>query len=206
MAEALREHDRLYRLEQQSARSYKFNKNKPSRSMASNKKKEALPGIKWEVEGVYSLYTYHFTNPDNVGDKFENKVSKDGRLINNNLYGLVIRDTVDNEAYSSHYFFGGVDSVGSPIYGYLRSMGFILPTYTYLGFAFGGYWMENKTWEKKQIDHTNGIKISKTNSIVPVVGIEISQKIPLGGGLFLKINNLISPVLSNHSVGLGMEL
>lgn len=173
-----------------------------------SKKKQVTkpsPGINSTIEFNYSLYTYHFTNPQGVGGKFENKVSKDGRLINNPIYGISFREEVSADAYRSNYFFGGVDSIGSPIYGYIRTTGFITSWYTYLGFAYGGYYMNTKPWVKKGIQHTNMLELSPGSGIVPIIGIEISQKIPLGAGIFLKINNLFTPFLSNHNVGLGWE-
>lgn len=162
-------------------------------------------GVSSQIEFNHSLYTYHFTNPGDVGLKFENKVSKDGRLINNPVYGVSFREDVSEEAYRSNYFFGGVDSIGSPIYGYMRTTGFILPSLTYIGFAYGGYYMNSKPWLKKGIQHTNMLEVSSSGGIVPIFGIELSQKIPLGGGVFLKINNLITPFISNHNVGIGWE-
>lgn len=156
------------------------------------------------IELMYSVYTYHLTNPENIGNKYENKVSKDGRLIDNPMFGIGFKTVVDT-AYQTNNFFGGQDSVGSPIFGIMRATGYRSSWGFHAGFVYGAYFMNNKTWVERGIMHTNALKVSDASSIVPLIGVEISQEIPLGKTIYLKLNNLITPVLTNHSVSFGIN-
>ena len=156
------------------------------------------------VEAMYGAYIMHFKDINNISRRYENRSSRDSRLVNNRIIGLGFGNVTD-KSYVSNYVFHGEDSIGAPITGFSSAFGYRFKTLTRVGLAFGGYFMENERWEKKGINHPADLKVSDRFGFVPLIGIDISQEIPLSKDSYLKINNLITPAVSTHSLSLGFR-
>ena len=71
-----------------------------------------------------------------------------------------------------------------------------------LGLTLGFYFMSNKPWIEKGIKPP-AVELSKDYSVIPIAGLQLDFRIPLGDTLFIKLNNLITPTISNNNVSLG---
>jgi hypothetical protein len=152
-----------------------------------------------EVLGPVAM-TYHPVVGSGGCSQFANKLSKSGCLIANNEYGLVLSQESDGK-YQSAVFFMGNDSVGSEMEGGLYERG-----YEYgglqLGLALGVYFQGDQEYYNRglipfEIGSVNGI------GIVPVLAIAVNYKIDLSKHTFLKLNNILSPVMTNSVLSIG---
>lgn len=145
--------------------------------------------------------TYHVLDYG-ASSKYSNKISNDGRLIYTPMLGLRITNIPGNYSYSSAAIFRGTSSIGSPIYGGLLSSGLAISVFQ-VGFGFGGYIQNNEDFRAKGIQPYSFI--GNTNALVPLVGIEANVRYPLSDKLFLAFNNLLTPVITNHYLSLGLK-
>lgn len=144
--------------------------------------------------------TYHLTSG---GAKyFDHKLSTDGRLINNPMLGARLLQENDLH-YTAETLYGGENSVGFPMGGAMFSTGWKVGGF-YLGGVLGTY-LQND--DQVRAAHVIPFKLFEVGSmgVVPVFGIEANYRINLNDRLYLKLNNLISPVLTNTSLSAGVN-
>lgn len=157
----------------------------------------------------YNFLTHHFSS---VGsDKFDNKVSNDGKTIKNPLIGLEFSKNYKKSS-DKWVLFGGEDSIGSPMFGVYKGYGFqkISNKGFHGNFLLGMYFFDQRQWDKRYADSdirtpsliTGYLGIENVNIII---GIELNYHIPLGKKSFIKINNIITPLVTNHGVGIVFE-
>ncbi len=144
--------------------------------------------------------TYHMAG--DASPYYTDKVSSDGRLIDNFIYGAGVNYIDSTGLYISIRYFKGNNSVHLPINGGTFSAG---AAYKYLdvGWIIGGY-VQNEY----DFIATGIIPFSLnhgSNSVVPIIGVEISPKLPLGNSFYLKLNNILTPLLTNHTISLGLN-
>lgn len=146
-------------------------------------------------ENTFGGLTYHIMNPDNVGQLYSNKISSDGRLIFTGLVGLTFSENNDN-----FNMFLGQNSIGDLIAGW---------TYAYMwewkavkyGPTLGLYLQNDENFIKK------GIRpFSFGCGLVLILGAEISIKVLTIDKKFVRLNTVITPVLVNETISLGVEL
>ena len=154
------------------------------------------------VELIGGSITYHVMD-DGASSHYVTKWSPDGRLIFNQLYGVKLL-VKDNDSYSSMTYFGGNNSIGSPIYGGIVSYGVILKDFN-VGLAIGGYMQDDNAFRSVGVEPYRLTEIG-SSGLVPVVGVEINYKVDLSDTMYLKLNNLLSPVITNTSLSLGFNL
>jgi len=154
-------------------------------------------------EVVVGSYTYHVVNNGSVSKKYSRKVTDDGRLINNNLLGYRRTDILGNGSfYISKSVFVGENSITEPIFGGSLSLGQRHHNLFYGG-VLGLYIQDYKAYEERGIEP---FSIGRGRmSVVPIFGGELNYQINLGKKYFMKLNNVITPVLTNHSVSFGVE-
>lgn len=151
------------------------------------------------IELLYGSYTYHLIVTGGVERHFVNKVSNDGKLINNALYGIRFNERFDN-SYRVYTLFHGENTIGEPMRGFSYSSLKMLK-YVDLGFIIGAYMQDNDKYVQKGIDNfrlTNG-----PNGLVPIIGLEVNMPVMLSRTIYLKLNNIITPILTNHSLSFG---
>ena len=132
-----------------------------------------------------------------ASDKFDHKTSLGKQIILNPLYAIRHTEYL-NDYYLAQEFFFGEDSIGSPIAG----IGFAKGVYNKvgeLGLVGGTYVSNTKTWDRAQVE-TLGVPVG-SHKLVPVMGVEANLNLFRIGELQIKLNNLITPVLSNHTIG-----
>lgn len=154
------------------------------------------------LELVLGGVTFHVMGDDDVSSLYSNKLSNNGRLIATPTLGVRYTRSPD-VTYESAAIFIGTNSVGERIYGATASYGLKLENLE-LGLIGGGYIQNNNDFYAKGIipySLTDG-----TNALVPIFGIELNYRIRLGESTFLGINNILSPVITNHNLSLGFDL
>ena len=164
------------------------------------------------LEFSSSFLTHHYSYLN--ADRFANQVSADGRTINNPLYGMTYTWSEKRETYGSFSVFGGEDSIGSPMHGIMTSAGFgdIHSSGVQFGAVWGLYFYDEDAWEELFYDRE-----AKTPSwlyayygdqfrgVNMIFGIELNLKLDITDSVFIKFRNTFTPMISNHSVGLGFE-
>ncbi len=163
---------------------------------------EAPPPVPhmWSVEILGGGLTYHFVA--NSPSRFSNKISSDGRLISNLTYGLGVAYTdFVNSFYIAVHLFQGNNSVNQPINGGTLSIDAITK-YCDVGFVVGAYVQNDYDFISAGIAPFS--ITSGANAIVPIIGLEINPKFAFGDRYYVKLNNIITPIITNHSLSLGM--
>jgi hypothetical protein len=141
-----------------------------------------------------SIYTYHWFDAYGASDKYANRVNDNGRLINNSVYGFGL----DGES-RIHTVLVGEDSIGSPIVGYVNS------PKSMFGFVFGAYSNDKRPWKKSGVINPTVIGLDYRYGVIPIIGVEFSPKLYEGKDFYIKFRNVITPVITNHSLVLGVD-
>lgn len=159
---------------------------------------------KTEREIGFGSYSYHLLGDAKAFSQLENKVSSDGKLIQNTMLTYKITST-NKEYYSSDAFFGGENSVASAMFGYLGASGAYVNKYTQVGFVYGAYVQDNTKFLQKDIVNPYSFFSESKINIVPVFGLEVNFKAKISKDYFIKLNNVITPAVTNHTVSFGVE-
>ena len=145
--------------------------------------------------------TYHIMVPIRSRN-FSNKVSEDGRLIDNPIIGIQ-RVVESRDYYTSLGAFTGANSVGDTILGMKYSTGARIEHW-YLGIVLGAYEQPTHTFYDRNIVPFQLAKIGDVG-IVPVVGWEVNYRINLSRSYYLKLNNIVSPMITNTTISVGVS-
>jgi hypothetical protein len=167
----------------------------------------ALCFLNWQSSAETNLevlggsITYHIL--DEGGAVINaNKVSSDGRVIANPMTGISIVD--ENESrFQSVIGFVGENSVGLSMGGAMYERGYVV-NHWQLGFAAGFYLQDDNAFRNAgeipfRVTEINGC------GVVPIVGAAVNYKVPLNSLIYLRINNVISPVITNTSISVGWD-
>lgn len=148
-----------------------------------------------EVEGTFGGLSYHLFNPDNVSERFSNKISNNGQLIYTGLMGIGY-----HKCHSITKVFIGQNSIADTIYGGTYSYTWDKGILRY-GPIIGFYQQNNDNFANR------GIKpYSIGYGIVPIVGGEFSLRLLTFENQYVRLNTIVSPVLINETIGWGIEL
>ena len=147
------------------------------------------------LENTFGGLTYHLWNGDGVAEKYSNKLNSEGTLIFTGLIGIGLSE--DHETYR---IFMGQNSIADIIYG---------ATYSYTwkigpvkaGPILGAYVQNDNNFRAKGIT-----PFSLGWGIVPIIGIEASIKVLTFGDNYIRLNTIITPVLVNETLSLGVDL
>lgn len=160
------------------------------------------------ISNAYSLevmgggLTYHLIDND-TSYLYSNKLTNDGRLIYNSVYG--VGALYENEiSYQSLSYFGGNNSVALPISGLLYKTGLKISNW-YCGLAMGMYIQDDDKYRESGVDPFRMTEIGSTG-LIPIVGISLDYKINITNKVYMKLNNLITPILTNNTLSAGMDL
>jgi len=145
---------------------------------------------------VTSVTTHPFVEPD-VGERFANKIALNGRVNHTHMSGLVYVDE-SKYFYNSYKGFFGLNSIGLPMTGLAYSIG-LRDWNSQLGVVLGGYIQDSNEFRKRDIDPGVG------GDVMPVVGIEYNYKWYISKDEFIKLNNLFTPIITNHSIAIGVD-
>lgn len=153
-----------------------------------------------EVELTLGSVSMHTTvDPSNV--RLSNRITNDGRFVFNPLYGVGY--TINRETlYYSFKAFTGLNCVADHIYGGTASLGYSWQ-HIRLGGIIGGYIQDDTAFTARNIEPFS--IIGNRNALVPIIGAELIFMFKVTDTSFIKVNNLISPILMNTSIGYGVR-
>jgi len=152
-------------------------------------------GLANSIEFITGGLTYHVFGDRTLTNSFPNRLTNDGKLIYNQLYGINYINT-DGFYYNSYKFFLGRNSIGEPMGGIAFAEGFTIGNLD-TGLLMGVYKQDGDMFYKK----TGGIWTSI--DYMPLAGLEFNYKIMLTKTKFIKINNYLSPIITNHTISIG---
>lgn len=110
----------------------------------------------------------------------------------------------NNDEYSSTTFLKGHDCAKSPITGFIYSSGY---SYKYLDFGFlvGGYNTDLRYWRNGQYDVEPFTVRTMNANIVPLAGVEFNLKLDLNKNISLRLNNIVTPAMNIHVMGISFS-
>ena len=155
-----------------------------------------------EIEIVGGGITYHLWDGNNYSP-YAHALTSNGRVILNPLAGVKF-EHIDKESgtYFSLIGFGGDNSVSQPIYGGMYSMGYHYK-FVDLGIVGGGYMQDDRPYTAAGF---TTISVGPANNaMVPIVGVEVNFIIPLDNETYLRQSNIITPAITNHTIGFGIR-
>jgi hypothetical protein len=159
-------------------------------------------GASDNIELLAGGITYHVM--DKGAAKYnENKLSDDGRAIANPISGIGF-STYTKTTFTNYQFFNGENSIGHSIRGALYETG-ARERGGEAGIVLGGYTQSNRAFTSRNLESFRLTNIQDTD-IVPIFGVALNYRIMLGKRTFMRINNIIGPVITNHSLSLGVSL
>ena len=147
--------------------------------------------------------TYHITDSTNVTEANSNKVSSNGRLIDNPLLGATFVQNHSNK-FQSESIFGGSNSIGKPIGGALYENGYQFGHWQ-LGLAAGGYLQNDNAFAERNIHPTVLTDVNGTG-LAPILGGAINYQVDISKRMYIKLNNVITPTLTNTTLAIGWYL
>lgn len=163
----------------------------------------ARADVDTSLELIGGGLTYHLI--DNGGSvKNVNKLSGDGRLIDNPLLGVGIEIEVYHFLYQTFIGFSGANSVGKPIGGGLYEIGLVLNSFQ-IGLTAGAYVQNDVAFRDSGEEPFRLFEIGQYG-LVPIVGLNVNYKLKLSNSVYLKLNNIITPILTNTTVSVGLKL
>lgn len=139
--------------------------------------------------------TPHYQKPDGVNRKFFcNELSKDSGIIYNELNSFRYKD--GNKSYG---FIVGENSYCSPIYGASYSYEYFKSDRINSNLTFGFY-----HFKQEGFDFSKGAYFGQIGNFyfVPIIGAEINFVAYRSRDFEIQFMNLITPVLTNHSIGM----
>ncbi len=146
--------------------------------------------------------TYHFVDYGSAKN-FSHKISPEGKLIGNLVYGFGI--TIYGSKNKNYYAlrgFQGENSIAKPINGAIATFGTHSRNVEF-GVVWGAYVQNEYDFRGTGVvPYSVG---QGSNSIVPIIGVELNFKIFLKGALFTKFINVVTPIITNHSLSLGLD-
>lgn len=160
---------------------------------------------KANMELVTGGVTYHLVNGQVTGKQFSNKISEDGDLIATPALGVTF---MDEESFPGEYTsltaFAASNSVGEPAAGVMFETGEVFAKRLQIGLAFGGYLQDDREFRRRGIAP---FVIAEVNNIglAPVGGLAVNYKVDLFGDYYLRFNNILTPVITNHTVSFGKD-
>ena len=153
--------------------------------------------LSYEVTGGGLIY--HPTVDSEAAKLFPDTLSSDGRLMYRSLLGVGGHAYYENRYESLHVFFGK-NSINEPMAGGLYGNGWHWRNLN-AGFICGAYMQDDDNFKRYGLH-----PFSVGAGIVPVVGLEVSPRVRIGEDLWLKLNNILTPVITSHSLSLEWEL
>lgn len=142
--------------------------------------------------------TPHFSR---VKKNYCNQWNNTNVIVNKSYY---IR--LEGDKFGMTYLKGN-DSICSPIDGIFLHYNLNRSDVTDIGITFGGYEYDSKNWDRHTAKTPAGIDAPSTllakvegKDIVPVLALEVGVHLIRRSTWSLKLNNLFTPIIFNHSL------
>lgn len=147
--------------------------------------------------------TPHITN---AKKPYCNQWNDTGIIFNRTYYA---RLGVNNHSFT---VMAGEDSICSEIYGAFYGYQFYRTKYLDIGVIAGGYSFVQENWDESNANTPANFDTVDLVSVdvfglefVPILGIELGIHLMRNKTWSLKINNVLTPVITNHSIALEMR-
>lgn len=154
------------------------------------------------VELVGPGLTWHVTDGSGASQMYNHPVSPDGRLLFTPMVGLKQTNLDSSGIYNSMALFTAQNSIGKPVYGGLLGTGVNIYKSLNAGVVVGGYVQNNQDF--KYLGVTPFSMTDGVNAFVPLLGFEVNFKIHTSEKTFIGISNIVTPVITNHSLSFGV--
>jgi hypothetical protein len=151
-----------------------------------------------------SVSIHPYASQNSTATMFENKLSKDGTFVKNSPTIDFHTMEIKGLKYSKFSLVYSRDCVNSPVVGAAYSAGAYYSSHTYVGWALGGYLMDEKPWNDKGITKS-WISIGDNRAIVPLLGLEFNVRIFKFGKIEANWQNYVNPFLINTTVAVGFS-
>jgi hypothetical protein len=73
-----------------------------------------------------------------------------------------------------------------------------------MGLVYGAYLQDNREFTKREINNPCAIGNAKV-SLVPIIGLELNLRFPINKRTFIKLNNIVTPTVTNHTLSINVE-
>lgn len=151
------------------------------------------------VEWMGGSLTYHPFLDNQTAGRFANKVGDDGRLIANAMIGTRYT-TIDELGFCEKYsLFGGNNSIGEPMVGGAWTVCHDTGPMSF-GLTAGAYYQDKSKFDKR------GIVLGVAGDIMPVFGVQVDFKLWENERYYIKENNFLSLLVTNHLLSFGIKL
>jgi hypothetical protein len=150
----------------------------------------SLPLDAYEIIGG-GLVTHPFSEYDLFPDN-----SPSGFMYRS-LYGVGFTTYETPRNYNTISVFGGKNSIQEPIYGALYGVGNMYGPNFGAGFVYGGYFQDENQFKKYNLTY-----FTLVPGFAPILGIELIPRLKLGKNIWLKMNNILTPLMTSHSLSL----
>ncbi len=148
--------------------------------------------------------TFHFVD-EGSSDQFVQKISKNGRLIFNPLFGIRYVGE-DQKRFLTLSGFSGNNSVGLPMSGGLFSLGQkFLNQKLYLGLAAGGYIQDDEAFRQKAARPFRLFEFDHGKGFVPIAGLESALRLNFSQKTYTKFYLLVTPIITTSLLMLGLQ-
>lgn len=153
------------------------------------------------TELVLGGVTYHVIDQENESTRYSNKLSSDGKLILTPTIGYTKQYSLPFDEYASATLFLATDSVGQPAGGALGQWGYVFGNWQ-TGLVLGVYAQNDWEFHHRGIAPFECAEIGNIG-LVPVGGFAVNYRVFMGKNTYIRFNNLISPVITDHTVSIG---
>ena len=147
-----------------------------------------------------SLTNHYQSNSGYIG-----KIGNSDSLIYNALLGLRYNFEDDGKWCISGEVFGGFNSVQEGMAGFAGAIDYKLMNFLYIGPVLGSYTQSHSAFLNKGLIPFNIAQVGDYD-LVPLIGVEVNFKMDLDTTFYIKLNNLVTPFLTNTSLSLGINL
>lgn len=152
------------------------------------------------VEVIGGGYTYHLID-FGASDAYKRKITSNGRLIENPTFGLLFHERIGRFFYRSVGAFAGSNCLGRPMQGMVYSDGIEIGNFQ-AGAGLGAYFQESKYFSDLNVSSFRIANIRGVD-VVPILGLVFNYKVNLTDSTYIKINNLVGPIITNTLFSLG---
>ena len=151
----------------------------------------------YELDLNLGSITHHFIVKDGVESEFEGGIAFNNRMITNAVISIGIIDEYMPSRYHAARVFTGQNSIHEFMLGGMIETGLRTDFVDY-GLVVGLYGQNNQLFKDRGIDNI-AFEIDDLG-LMPVVGLGLHFKYAINQRLSIGVSNVISPVISNHTL------
>ena len=159
---------------------------------------------RYDIEMDAGSLTYHYFDSDDNLDSYKNKTHLNTRTMKSPTIGFKFAITYRNRRYETGKFFLGDDQMKSPMYGFHYATGLNRGNLQ-LGVFMGGHMYDRSYWIDADSRNRMSFHVDDDQSFALDLGLEINYTMLRYRGIYFKLNNLLGPLNSIHSISIGTD-